>query len=198
MALTKRPRDCSDLRGSALGFRILLCAAACWFLAMPGIADANNTDPSPEQFVSDAFNGERVQPSMLWLDAEQRLQAERILTHPLGLLRVRYWRRDLSTAWILDEIGKTEPITIGVLVRDGALAQIRVLVYRESRGDEVRHDFFTRQFLGARLKPGSADLTSNIDGITGATLSVNAMRRVARLALYFNALVVGDGANVGQ
>jgi hypothetical protein len=47
----------------------------------------------------------------------------------------------------------------------------------------VRHDFFTNQFKGLTLDDQN-NLNGRIDGISGATLSVNALRNLARLALY--------------
>ncbi len=82
-----------------------------------------------------------------------------------------------------------KPITTGLAVDDGAIERIRVLVYRESRGWEVRYDFFTAQFIGARLD-GDARLDRRIDGISGATLSVRALTNLARLALYLHHAVI--------
>jgi len=101
---------------------------------------------------------------------------------------VRYWSRDERTAWILEEIGKTEPITTGIVVDKGAIARISVLIYRESRGWEVRYPFFTDQFKGATLN-STHELDRNIDGISGATLSVRALTRLARVALLLDAKV---------
>jgi hypothetical protein len=97
-------------------------------------------------------------------------------------VRVRYWARGARTAWILEEIGKTQPITTGIVVDQGAIARIAVLVYRESHGWEVRYPFFTTQFKGATLS-GTHQLDRSIDGISGATLSVRALTRLARVAL---------------
>jgi hypothetical protein len=113
---------------------------------------------------------------------------ERILGHSAGALRVRYWSQEGRTAWILEEIGKTEPITTGIVVDKGAIARISVLVYRESRGWEVRYAFFTDQFKGATLT-ALRELDRNIDGISGATLSVRALTRLARVALLLDAEV---------
>jgi major membrane immunogen (membrane-anchored lipoprotein) len=55
-------------------------------------------------------------------------------------------------------------------------------VYRESRGGEVARSFFTQLFEGIGLK-GQSELSSHIDGISGATLSVNSMKKMARQAL---------------
>jgi hypothetical protein len=100
-------------------------------------------------------------------------------------MRLRYWQQDNETVWILDEIGKEAPITVGIHIKDHAIVRTKVLVYRESRGDEVRHDFFTDQFKSAKLDD-QTQLDQHIDGITGATLSVRALTKLSRIALWLN------------
>lgn len=117
-----------------------------------------------------------------------------ILEHDYPLIRLRYWRHGDRTAWVLDEIGKEMPITVGISVDGSAIERIRVLAYRESRGGEVRHPAFTRQFDGARLTT-ERKLDRNIDGIAGATLSVRALQRLSRLALYLHQQVTRQGAS---
>ena len=89
------------------------------------------------------------------------------------------------TVWVLDEIGKEMPITVGIVIRNGAIERVQVLVYRESRGWEGKSPAFTAQYAGARLESGQK-LDRQIDGISGATLSVRALNRLARLALLFD------------
>ncbi len=122
-----------------------------------------------------------------------RPRVNEIMGHAYRRLRVRYWRRDDRTAWILEEIGKVKPITTGVVVRAGALERVKVLIYRETHGWEVRHPFFTDQFKGLTLGNGKR-LNERIDGISGATLSVSALTRLGALALYLHeqALLAGD------
>ena len=108
-----------------------------------------------------------------------------MLGHRFGKLRVRYWFDGETSVWVLDEIGKELPITIGVTVRDHAIADVRVLEFRESRGWEVRYPFFTGQFQGLGLT-STRELDQPIDGISGATLSVRALKKLARLALYLH------------
>ena len=60
------------------------------------------------------------------------------------------------------------------------------MAFRESRGWEIRHDFFTAQYRGLGLAADGA-LSREVDGITGATLSVRAVNRAARLALWLAA-----------
>ena len=125
---------------------------------------------------------------MLWVTSEHREPLQRLLGHAYRSLRIRYWRDDNRTAWILDEIGKEQPITIGIVIDAKAIEEVRILEFREIRGWEVRYPFFTDQFRGATLDDG--ELSAEIDGITGATLSVGAVKRVARAALYLHEQVV--------
>lgn len=139
-----------------------------------------------ESFLRQSFPAGGVPAStMLWLTPVVKQRAAAILGHDYPGLRVKYWRQGDRTAWVLDEVGKEQPITLGVVVEQGQILNIEVLAYRESRGGDIRHGFFRRQFDHARLQAGDR-LDRSIDGITGATLSVSAMTRVARLALAFH------------
>ena len=86
--------------------------------------------------------------------------------------------------WILEEIGKDYPITFAYLVEEDQVLFAQVMEYRETRGGEIRHSFFRQQFDGIRLKESKLD--RRIDGITGATLSVNAMSKMAKQALWLH------------
>lgn len=138
---------------------------------------------SPDEFLGQNLPG--CQKKALWLNAEVKAQAERLIDHPFAGIRVRYCQKDEKTAWILDEIGKTEPITSGIIVDRGRVEQVSVLIFRESRGSEVHRDAFTRQYENAQLDDGRR-LDRQIDGITGATLSVWALTRQVKLALLFD------------
>ncbi len=140
----------------------------------------------PEKFLAETFGGDAPKPSVLWISGGTRDALENMLGHSAGALRVRYWAQGDRTAWILEEIGKTEPITTGIVVDKGAIARVSVLIYRESRGWEVRYPFFTDQFKGATLTAMN-ELDRHIDGISGATLSVRALTRLARVALLLDA-----------
>jgi hypothetical protein len=124
----------------------------------------------------------------LWLDKGIKARVESAIGHPFAGIRARYCEQDEKTGWILDEIGKTEPITTGIIVDRGQVQQVRVLVFRESRGAEVHRDVFTRQYHQAALEDDD-DLDRRIDGITGATLSVAALNRQVKLALLLDQAV---------
>ena len=135
-----------------------------------------------DDYLEGAFPGGVPAPQTLWVSGELRESVESILGHKFAVLRVRYWHDESRSTWILDEIGKELPITIGVTVVDDSIDNVKVLEFRESRGWEVRYPFFTDQFADARLEKGDK-LDRHIDGITGATLSVKAVTRIARVAL---------------
>jgi hypothetical protein len=139
---------------------------------------------APEAFVAEVF-GTAPAPRVLWLSREVQAGVAAILGHPPANLRQRYWSDGAKSVWILEEIGKEELITAGFVISQGHIDHVRVLAYRESRGQEVRDPSFLKQFAGAGLDKGDR-LDRGIDGVSGATLSVHAMERMARLALYFD------------
>ncbi len=160
-----------------------------WFsflLLFPAIA-VSEVLKSSEQFIEEAFESSPKR-EVLWLNQEIKAQVRKEIDYQLNQLRVRYWAQGSRTAWILEEVGKEEVITIGVVVDNDKIEHFNVLVYRESRGGEIKHSFFTKQFIGAGLKlaRNKMGLSERIDGITGATLSVRATKKVATLALFLH------------
>lgn len=137
---------------------------------------------SKPEFLEEALGTAKPQSDVIWFDDELRAVATEILGHPPGMMRMRYWYDGPRTAWIVDEVGKEKPITLGIAIQNGEIQQMSVLQFRESRGWEIRYPFFTEQFDGVRLDKNDK-LNERIDGITGATLSVRAATRSANLAL---------------
>jgi hypothetical protein len=163
---------------------IRVCLVIVMLLAT-GTSPADDAYQSQEDFLLEAFSGVTPDPGVIWLKGDVKNTASDILGHPYPGLRIRYWGEGTRTAWILEEIGKVKPITVGLVVNDDGLETIRVLAFRESRGWEVRYPFFTDQFSGIGLTDDH-DLNRPIDGISGATLSVRALKKLARLALYLH------------
>ena len=141
---------------------------------------------STEDFIAEIFI---VSPpaKLIWLTKDVQTAVAEILGHAPRQLRQRYWSDDVRTLWILEEMGKEELITAGFVVQEGRIEQAKILAYRESRGMEVRYPAFLKQFKGAVLNSDN-HLDRTIDGISGATLSVNAMQRMARVALFLDQL----------
>lgn len=142
---------------------------------------------APDEFLRQTFSAPPA-PSVLWLDQAIQQKLSAALGHPYPQARLRYWRAAEKTVWMLDEIGKEYPITAGFVVSENRIERAQVLIYRESRGDEIHLPAFLRQFVGSRL--ADDHLSNRIDGITGATLSVNAMQRMARAALILDQLAL--------
>lgn len=158
----------------------LLLAISLTVSAFPGYS--SSVYQRPADFISEVFQGVEVPAARLWLNKDLQKEIHRILGHDLGVLRLRYWGHGTRTAWILEEVGKEQPITAGIVVNAGRIEQLKVLIFRETRGGEIRYPFFTDQFKGAFMEQGER-LSKRIDGISGATLSVRAVTKLARLAL---------------
>ena len=151
-------------------------------------AAARGTYQEPADFLAETFGSDPPAPGVIWMRGDVRDTTTDILGHRYPSLRVRYWGDRQRSAWILEEIGKDQPITLGLVVNGDRLERIKVLVFRESRGWEVRHPFFTDQFQGIGLT-GELALDNSVDGISGATLSVRALKKLARLALYLHTVI---------
>ncbi len=140
----------------------------------------------PADFIKQVFNDNPPKPSVLWLKKDLKKQLSDILDHKYKGMRVRYWKQanDASrkTVWVLEETGKDKLITTGIVINNGKIEQVKVLIFRESRGWEVRHDFFTDQFRQVTLTKDN-QLNQHIDNISGATLSVRAIKKLAQIAL---------------
>jgi hypothetical protein len=144
---------------------------------------------SRDDFLQQAFVGTLPKANILWLKKPLKKVVKDILQHPPGFIRTRYWQQDDKTVWILNEIGKVKLITVGVVIQAHKIQTIKVLAFRESRGWEVKHPFFTDQFKQRTLTQ-DLKLDKSIDGISGATLSVRALNKIARMALFFDRQVM--------
>lgn len=102
-----------------------------------------------------------------------------------GKIVYRVRRADVLVgfAQVRDVRGKDQPITC-LIALDSALTllDIDILVYRESYGGEVAYESWRKQFRGR----GPADTLAvghSIRGISGATISVNAVTAGVRATL---------------
>jgi hypothetical protein len=155
-------------------------------ISMPSLVFAATVYETHTEFLNRAFSGTPPEPDVVWLSGERKSSVRSLLGHDYAALRLRYWCQADRSAWVLDEVGKDLPITVGVVVENNYIKSLRVLTYRENRGGEVSTPSFTDQFNGVTLTTDDT-LDQTIDGITGATLSVRALSRLATVALYLHA-----------
>ncbi len=154
-------------------------------LLLPSVATAASVYETQAEFLTRAFSDSPPEPRVVWLNGERKLAVKQLLGHDYPALRLRYWCQAGRSAWILDEVGKELPITVGVIIDNDHIQSLRVLTYRENRGGEVATPAFTDQFYGVALGADGA-LGTTIDGISGATLSVQALTRLANMALFLH------------
>lgn len=146
----------------------------------------------PDAFIKEVFADHTANNKVIWPDKALQDKMAAVLGHNYQGLRIRYWISGSKTAWVLDEIGKEKPITVGIVIDNDKIARIKILAFRESRGWEVKHDFFTRQFENASIDT-TMNLDRDIDNISGATLSVRAVTKLARVALLLHQQVTQNG-----
>jgi hypothetical protein len=178
----------------------ILCILALAFSVTASVAseDMNNSQNEPfgtyltlSQILVKAFGANAMVEKTatyferyLWLNKAQKIQAANVLQHRYSKARVRYWSHQGTQIWVMHEIGKERPISFAVATKNNEIVWVEVMAFRESRGSEIRLPAFKQQFNGATLiKKG---LSHSIDGISGATYSVRAMKKVAKLALLFD------------
>lgn len=178
-----RPKRWHRLGGQLLAVMALLATG-------PVAGSSPQVYMDPQDFLGAAFASKQPPaPQVIWLTGALREQVSEVLGHAPSAVRVRYWDDGEQTVWVLEEIGKEEPITVGISVAAGKIEQLKVLIYRESRGWEVRHSFFVDQFMGVARRDGERGLDRHIDGISGATMSVAALTKLAEVALLLDARV---------
>jgi Na+-translocating ferredoxin:NAD+ oxidoreductase RnfG subunit len=86
-------------------------------------------------------------------------------------------------AFVQNTIGKHKPMTYMVGVApDGEVTNVEILVYRESRGSEVRKKRFNYQYQG-KTADDPIRINRDVINISGATMSVRSMSAGVKRAL---------------
>ena len=102
-------------------------------------------------------------------------------------------------AIVMNEIGKSEPITFMVGINDqGKVTEVVIMVFREHRGWEVKEKRFLNQFKGKTVR-SPIRVEEDIINYTGATLSSKAVARGVKRALALvNAFYLANDHHVAQ
>jgi len=140
-------------------------------------------------FLQNVFAEVIPAPKTLWISSDLRERIKGIVDREYNWLRIRYWIHEGKTIWILNDLVKSRPITVGLVVNKHAVEKIEIITVSDRHSNRIKHRNFTDQFSGLTLNPGNKKLDRNIDGISGATLSVSAVHRLAKLALYLDSII---------
>lgn len=164
----------------------LLLAAAFLFPAFvlaqgPDGPESIQVYLTPEQALKEAFpDADTVRATVHVITPDLRGRVERRLGWRLQESEVRVHlgykvEELLGYAVITEQTGLYRPITFLVKVTpDGRVDDVWIMVYRESRGGEIKRKRFLSQYEGKGAKD-PIRLNRDIIGITGATLSVRAV-----------------------
>ena len=117
-------------------------------------AKAQEVFLSKEDFLKMAFEEDVPRRKGLRFKNEVKETAQKIMGSNYKKIRMKYWRQDQKTAWILERIGKVELITAGFIVENCRISSIHVLIYRETHGWEVKYPSFRDQFIGINMLEG--------------------------------------------
>lgn len=162
-------------------FLICITASQAIWAQSPDGPEAITVYLTQEQALQKAFPKADTIWSQVWTPTpSQRKKIERRLGWRLSepnfeIFQARQKERHLGYAVVTEQIGLYKPITFMVKVdTKGQNDGVWIMVYRESRGGEVKRQRFLTQYKGK--KPTSAiRLNRDIIGVTGATLSVRAL-----------------------
>jgi len=105
--------------------------------------------------------------------------------------KLYYWNisegdSTIAYAFLDNVIGKSMPITFMVILNiNGDIIDANVIKYREAYGGEIGHNIWLRQFVNRNNK-SDYKVGQDIDGITGATISVNSLSKgIYKIAVLF-------------
>ena len=140
-----------------------------------------------EGFLNKVFKDDVPKKQRYILKGENKDKVKSIMGSKYKKRLFSYWQVNNDQVWILNSIGKYKPITAAFVVNNCKVKSSHVLVYREQHGYEIKYPAFLLQFTDAEIN-SNMKLNTKIDNISGATLSVNSMKRMAKTALLLNKL----------
>lgn len=105
----------------------------------------------------------------------ENLTQQRFYTDFVFLYFVKNNDKINSYAILDNVIGKVQPITFLVIYDSNfVISDFQIIKYREEHGGEVQNESWRNQFIGKRAN-SEFTINENIDGITGATISVKSL-----------------------
>ena len=155
--------------------------------------NVSNAKISEEEvsFLNSVFKDDIPKKKRLIVKKDAQENIKKIMGDTYNKRLFSYWEKNDNKVWILNSIGKYKPITAGFVVNDCKIKSSHVIVYREAHGYEIKFPSFLLQFTDAEIDD-NMKLNLKVDNISGATLSVNSMQRMAKTALLLTKLLNDD------
>src|SRR5215475_839912 len=179
----------------------LTTAAALAVSAVPASAEVYLTEAQALGVILGDKAIVRREQKTLDLAMRKKLEQENNLRFPEGSYTFFVATQDgrpAKYALVLNEIGKTEPITFMVgMSPEGKITEVVIMEFRENRGWEVKEKRFLNQFRGKSVR-NSIRVDEDIINYTGATLSSKAVARGVKRALLLLEAFYGEGAKAGS
>ena len=123
-----------------------------------------------------------IRMHILTLDKQIKKEVENQVKQKFYRDKLYYWTisqgdTTIAYAFLDNVIGKSMPITFMVILNiDGDIINANVIKYREAYGSEVGNKGWLQQFINLNNN-SSYNIGKEIDGISGATISVKSMSK---------------------
>jgi len=168
------------------GMKQILFLMICGLLLVSEAQCAENTAAqTTEAFLNGAFLDACPEPDYIWITKSLQPEVKKILNHDYQGIRIKYWKLQKQTAWVLSEIVKNKRITVGIAIKQSKIENVKILFNPDHRSRQMTYSSFTDQFKGI-ASDDQYGLTKNIDAISGATMSSVAVAKLAQLALFLD------------
>ncbi len=158
----------------------------CIFCLIIGHVQFVNGEETVDQkkslYLEEIFQGSPPEPGYLWITPLIRPKIEAVIMHGYNGFRIKYWDKDDETVWILEDVAKEKPVCVGLITYQEKINRLDIIFSTGKWGRQVQNINFTNQFNNIEIDENGI-LNKHIDGISGATLSVNVLSRLAQLAL---------------
>ncbi len=152
-------------------------------IILTSLLAAGNIQIACEEYLFNLYpKNTDISMQILQLDKQVTKEVENQVKQKFYQDKLYYWtisKRDSTMAYaFLDNvIGKSMPITFMVIVKiDGDVISANVIKYREAYGSEVGNKGWLQQFINFNNN-STYNIGKDIDGISGATLSVKSMSK---------------------
>lgn len=120
---------------------------------------------------------EKFKPQKTLKNSIEKEVKQKFFREEVYLWKIAKGDSSLGFAILDNVLGKAMPITfLAIFDKDGKVLSTEIVKYRESIGGQVGNKSWNEQFIGKNAK-SSFVVGKDIDGISGATISVNSVSK---------------------